>query len=149
MKVLGLILCITSVFLFVAGASVPTVIVKNGTYSGIHSNAYTQDIFPGIPYAQSTRGQNRFRKSLSLNSSFTGIRAATSFGFDCPRYHFPFFLHPSPKPFPQPWLHTPDSCNFTILSFLFPDSSCPQPGRAGPNIARPANAKNLHVAVWI
>lgn len=32
--------------------STPTVRVKNGTYSGIHSPQYDQDFFLGIPYAQ-------------------------------------------------------------------------------------------------
>lgn len=33
-------------------ASAPVVAVKNGTYSGIHSDGYDQDFFLGMPYAQ-------------------------------------------------------------------------------------------------
>ena len=58
---------LSAAVLFVPCQSVPTVTVTNGTYSGLHSTAYNQDIFLGVPYAQSTGGQNRF-KSLSLNT---------------------------------------------------------------------------------
>lgn len=37
-----------------ANASVPTAVVKNGTYTGIHNAAYNQDFFLGIPFAQVT-----------------------------------------------------------------------------------------------
>jgi hypothetical protein len=33
-------------------SSIPTVRVKNGTYSGIYSPEYGQDFFLGMPYAQ-------------------------------------------------------------------------------------------------
>ena len=30
----------------------PSVTVRNGTYSGVHSSEYDQDFFLGVPYAQ-------------------------------------------------------------------------------------------------
>jgi hypothetical protein len=70
--------------------SAPTVTVTNGTYSGIHDSSRNQDIFLGIPYAQPPVGNQRLRKPLSLNTSFTDTRRATQYGYDCPQYtpHF-------------------------------------------------------------
>ena len=35
-----------------ASPTVPTVAVKNGSYTGIASHAYNQEFFLGMPYAQ-------------------------------------------------------------------------------------------------
>jgi carboxylesterase type B len=64
----------------------PTVKVTNGTYSGLHDSTFNQDIFLGIPFAQPPTSSQRFKLPLSLNSTWTGTRPATAFGFDCPAY---------------------------------------------------------------
>ncbi|KAI4929265.1 uncharacterized protein J4E92_004929 [Alternaria infectoria] len=58
--------------------------VLNGTYEGVHLPSFTQDIFLGIPYAQDTGGQNRFRIPQSLNTTWNGTRPAKSYGDSCP-----------------------------------------------------------------
>lgn len=55
----------------------------NGTYSGKHVPAYNQDAFLGIPYAQPPLGDLRFRRPVSLNSSWDGTRDAKEFGYSC------------------------------------------------------------------
>lgn len=55
----------------------------NGTYSGRYVSAYNQDAFLGIPYAQPPLGDLRFRRSVSLNSSWDGTRDAKEFGYSC------------------------------------------------------------------
>jgi triacylglycerol lipase len=69
-----------------ASQSAPKVTVTNGTYAGIHSTTFNQDVFLGIPFAQppSSPGSLRFRRPLSLNSTWSGTRYATEFGYDCP-----------------------------------------------------------------
>lgn len=65
-------------------AAQPTVKVLNGTYEGLHLPTYDQDIFLGIPYAQDTGGQNRFRVPQALNSTWNGTRLAQQYGHTCP-----------------------------------------------------------------
>lgn len=60
----------------VQGAAEPTVSVKNGTYSGVHSTVYRQDFFLGIPYAKPPVNHLRFRNPQSLNTTWTGVRPA-------------------------------------------------------------------------
>ena len=57
----------------------PTVMVKNGTYVGIHSSIYNQDFFLGIPYARPPIGDLRFRIPQSLNATWTGVRPANEY----------------------------------------------------------------------
>ncbi|OAL56811.1 alpha/beta-hydrolase [Pyrenochaeta sp. DS3sAY3a] len=75
-----------SASLFVSGvtAAEPTVTVLNGTYEGLYLPTFDQDIFLGIPYAQNTGGQNRFRIPQSLNTTWNGTRTAKQYGHTCP-----------------------------------------------------------------
>jgi carboxylesterase type B len=65
-------------------AADPTVKVLNGTYEGVYLPSFQQDIFLGIPYAQSTANENRFRPPQALNTTWNGTRAAKSYGPACP-----------------------------------------------------------------
>ncbi|KAH8884135.1 alpha/beta-hydrolase [Thozetella sp. PMI_491] len=62
----------------------PTVTVLNGTYAGLHLPQFGQDVFLGIPYAQDTGGENRFRIPQALDASWEGIRDAKIYGDACP-----------------------------------------------------------------
>jgi len=73
-------------------ASQPTAIVKNGTYVGKFVPEWQQDMFLGIPYAIPPLGNLRFAWPQSLNSSFSGIRDATEYGFSCYQYGTTFNL---------------------------------------------------------
>lgn len=64
----------------------PTATVLNGTYEGLHLPSFDQDLFLGIPYAQDTGGQNRFRIPQALNETWTGVRPATQYGHACPDF---------------------------------------------------------------
>ncbi|KAK4452610.1 alpha/beta-hydrolase [Podospora aff. communis PSN243] len=64
--------------------SLPLVTVRNGTYAGVHSSAFRQDFFLGVPYAQDTGGPNRFRIPQSLNTSWAGVRTAQQYSHACP-----------------------------------------------------------------
>jgi hypothetical protein len=55
----------------------PTARVKNGTLLGLHSDAYDQDFFLGIPYAQPPVGNLRYRAPASLNQSWYDAKPAT------------------------------------------------------------------------
>jgi carboxylesterase type B len=65
-------------------AAEPTVKVLNGTYEGTYLPAFDQDIFLGVPFAQSTGNENRFRPPQSLNTTWNGTRAAKAYGPACP-----------------------------------------------------------------
>lgn len=65
-------------------ASQPIAKVLNGSYSGIHLPQFQQDLFLGIPYAQDTGGQNRFRVPQALNDTWNDTRPATSYSDACP-----------------------------------------------------------------
>ncbi|KAF2022225.1 alpha/beta-hydrolase [Aaosphaeria arxii CBS 175.79] len=67
-------------------AADPTVTVLNGTYEGFHLSNFNQDIYLGIPYAQDTGGQNRFRIPQSLNETWNGTREAKQYGHACPDF---------------------------------------------------------------
>lgn len=58
--------------------------VLNGTYEGLYLPNFDQDIFLGIPYAQDTGIQNRFRIPQALNETWTGIRPAKNYSEACP-----------------------------------------------------------------
>ncbi|KAF2856865.1 alpha/beta-hydrolase [Plenodomus tracheiphilus IPT5] len=62
----------------------PRVTVRNGTYEGVYLPSFDQDVFLGIPYAQDTGGENRFRVPQALNATWNGTRAAKQYGHTCP-----------------------------------------------------------------
>jgi carboxylesterase type B len=68
------------------GGSVPTVHVKNGTYTGYHAAAYGTDNFLGMPYSQPPVGELRFRVPQSLNSTWSGSKNATEYSPECIGY---------------------------------------------------------------
>ncbi|KAM0545995.1 hypothetical protein ACHAPJ_011107 [Fusarium lateritium] len=90
----GFITSFTQVALFlvasvpgILGQKVPTVTVRNGTYTGVHLSESNQDYFVGMPYAQPpVQGRLRFSPPASLNSTWTGSRDATKFGNVCYGY---------------------------------------------------------------
>ncbi|KAK7513898.1 Alpha/Beta hydrolase protein [Phyllosticta citriasiana] len=61
----------------------PIVTVKNGSYSGLYLPQFGQDLFLGIPYAQDTGLQNRFRVPQSLIETWNGTRAAKHYSNAC------------------------------------------------------------------
>lgn len=69
-----------------SGESVPTVTVRNGTYTGVHSTTYGQDFFLGMPYAQQPVGNLRFTVPQSLNESWGGARDAKEYSDICVGY---------------------------------------------------------------
>ncbi|KAJ5886953.1 uncharacterized protein N7473_009627 [Penicillium subrubescens] len=64
----------------------PTVDVRNGTYTGVHSTTYGQDFFLGMPYAQPPVGNLRFTVPQSLNESWSGARDAKEYSDICVGY---------------------------------------------------------------
>ncbi|KAK6000930.1 hypothetical protein QM012_003013 [Aureobasidium pullulans] len=66
--------------------SVPTVHVKNGTYTGYYASAYGTDNFLGMPYSQPPVGELRFRVPQSLNTTWSGTRNATQYSPECIGY---------------------------------------------------------------
>lgn len=64
----------------------PTVSVKNGTISGLHSTTYNEDYFLGIPFAQPPVNELRFRNPQSYNSSYNGVLQATEYAPECYGY---------------------------------------------------------------
>jgi carboxylesterase type B len=73
-----------AVFSPVFAQSAPTVILKNGTYGGIHDLAFNHDIFLGIPYAQPPVGNLRLRVPEPVNETWTETRQAVAYGKSCP-----------------------------------------------------------------
>ncbi|KAF2169199.1 hypothetical protein M409DRAFT_64945 [Zasmidium cellare ATCC 36951] len=67
-------------------SAAPVVTIKNGTYEGRYEPAYGTDYFLGIPYAQPPVGNLRFRTPQSLNTSWSGSRNATEYGYECIGY---------------------------------------------------------------
>ncbi|RWA11683.1 hypothetical protein EKO27_g3418 [Xylaria grammica] len=63
--------------------SPPTLLTRNGTYTGIHSSRYDQDFFLGVPFAQPPVGDLRWRLPQSLNQSFSGTRKAMAYSSNC------------------------------------------------------------------
>lgn len=67
-------------------SAIPQATVRNGTLSGLHSTAYDQDYFLGIPYAQPPVGSLRFRQAQSLNTTWTGALNVTEYSSECIGY---------------------------------------------------------------
>ncbi|KAF1987168.1 alpha/beta-hydrolase [Aulographum hederae CBS 113979] len=67
-----------------SAAAHPRATVLNGTYAGRYLPEFNQDLFLGIPYAQSTSGAHRFLIPQSLNESWYDDRPAQSYGPACP-----------------------------------------------------------------
>lgn len=61
----------------------PTVRLANGSYYGLHSKTYKQDMFLSMPFAQPPVGDLRLRQPRSLNSTWQGSRNATEYGYEC------------------------------------------------------------------
>lgn len=61
----------------------PRVHVLNGTYAGEHYAELDQDIFRGLPFAQPPVGELRLEVPRSLNTSWQGVRNATTFSPSC------------------------------------------------------------------
>lgn len=69
-----------------SSCSAPTATTLNGTFSGYHNSLYNEDYFLGIPYAQPPTGNLRYAAPESLNTSWTGIKNATQYGYECVGY---------------------------------------------------------------
>lgn len=67
-------------------SSVPTVTVRNGTYTGLHSDTYNEDFFLGIPFAQPPLGDLRLARPQSLNTTWQGSRPAVAYYPECVGY---------------------------------------------------------------
>lgn len=88
---LRLLPILSSVVLALATSS-PTATVKNGTLQGLHNPDWDQDFFLGIPYAQPPVGPLRFKWPQSLNTSYSGVRDVTQYGYSCYQYGSTFNL---------------------------------------------------------
>ena len=64
----------------------PSVTVKNGTLQGRYSKEYNQDFFLGVPFAQPPVGDLRFRAARSINTTWTGVKNATTYSPECVGY---------------------------------------------------------------
>ena len=80
------LLSLTAIVSSTPTSKVPTARVKNGTLEGVHSSAYEQDFFLGVPYAQPPVNDLRFRQARSLNTSWDGVRAVKEFQKLCVGY---------------------------------------------------------------
>lgn len=76
----------------VLAASPPQAKTLNGTYQGRYLDAWDQDAFLGIPYAQPPLGSLRFRWPQNINTSFDGVRDASNYGYSCMQYKTNFNL---------------------------------------------------------
>jgi triacylglycerol lipase len=83
----------TAVLAAPASKSSPTVKVRNGTYTGVHSSTYNQDFFLGMPYAQQPVGNLRFTVPQSLNTSWEGARDAKAYSDICVGYGVSILLY--------------------------------------------------------
>lgn len=67
-------------------STAPIVETLNGSYYGIHNDAYNQDFFLGVPFAQPPLNELRLRPPVSLNFTWSGLRNATEYGYACYGY---------------------------------------------------------------
>lgn len=86
----SLLLATTCLLQVVGSISAPLATTTNGTYQGRYLDKWNQDLFLGIPYAQPPLGDLRFRWPQSINTSFEGVRDASSYGYSCQQYHTAF-----------------------------------------------------------
>lgn len=71
----------------------PSAVTLNGTFSGYHNPFYNEDFFLGIPFARPPTGNLRYAAPQSLNTSWTGVKNATEYGYECVGYGvIPLFL---------------------------------------------------------
>jgi len=61
----------------------PAVRLSNGSYFGYHLPSFNQEVFLGMTFAQPPTNSLRFAPPASLNSTWSGMRNATSYGFSC------------------------------------------------------------------
>jgi hypothetical protein len=73
-----------------AQAPPPTAKTLNGTYQGKYLTGWDQNVFLGLPYAQPPIGQLRYRWPQSINTSFSDIHDASTYGYSCMQYHTAF-----------------------------------------------------------
>ncbi|KAM0281666.1 hypothetical protein ACHAQH_003397 [Verticillium albo-atrum] len=69
-----------------APACVPTAHTAQGAYVGVHNDAFDQDYFLGVPFAQPPVGSLRFASPKPLKETFRGVRNATEYGWMCIGY---------------------------------------------------------------
>jgi hypothetical protein len=69
-----------------SSSSGPTANTLNGTYYGYHNSFYNEDFFLGMPYAQPPVNNLRYEPPQALNSSWTGFKNATQYGYECVGY---------------------------------------------------------------
>ena len=74
----------TAVYASAIPGHLPTVAVKNGTYSGMYLPTFDQDIFLGIQYSYPPIAPYRFLPARPLNSTWQGVRNASTYGHTCP-----------------------------------------------------------------
>lgn len=86
--------------LVASACAAPMVTVKNGTYIGLHSDTYDQDIFLGMPYAKAPVGDLRLVRPQPLDQTWNVPRRAVTYGDSCPayvRFKFPkIVINPHP-----------------------------------------------------
>lgn len=70
----------------VLAAAAPQVNTLNGTYQGRYLPDWDQDAFLGISYAQPPLGPLRYRWPQSVNTSFDGVRDASTYSYSCMQY---------------------------------------------------------------
>ena len=90
---LSLCVSITTLFFFAsasAQAPPPTAKTLNGTYQGRYLPGWDQEVFLGLPYAQPPINQLRYRWPRSINTSFSDVRDASTYGYSCMQYHTKF-----------------------------------------------------------
>lgn len=80
-----------------SSCAAPTAATLNGTFSGYHHSLYNEDYFLGIPFAQPPTGSLRYAAPQPLNTSWTGIKNATEYGYECVGYGV---RHPTCSPSP-------------------------------------------------
>ncbi len=61
----------------------PTAQTRNGTYVGRYAETWNTDYFLGMPYAQPPVGPLRFHTPVPLETSWSGTRNATEYGYEC------------------------------------------------------------------